>query len=404
MADVFVSYHKQDRARAEQAVASLTAHGYSVWWDERVTPMESWDKIVEREIRQAKCVLVLWTKSSVDSEWVRIEANFAKVARPAKLVQVRLEECDVPMNFSLIQHADAFAPALDPKLNLGWRRALEWVGLFVGARPANTEDVAEEEALKPAPAPKPRKRRVKRAASPPNFTSAPALQIRPLASGAAKPAIDPGALLDRFLGAASSIFKTRSFYTRALTLLAASVLIGAFVYAAVFSLYIENGSDFLRYSASLLLRLCVGAAIAFALFNAKRLDQRDAIILVVGYVGIYFTYRVLAVLFGALPTPPSEGAVSLTGDLAALGLLWMLAQHLGAMRPQRRWLAPILATGVIVFFAFGYAAAIDAEMTPPAGDTLTWGLFLGLSLVLEGVLMLTLLEPLRAAPEKEPKP
>lgn len=60
VADVFLSYKKEDRAKAERAVAALEAAGYSVWWDDDLTPRNSWDAEIEREIAAAKAVLVLW--------------------------------------------------------------------------------------------------------------------------------------------------------------------------------------------------------------------------------------------------------------------------------------------------------------------------------------------------------
>lgn len=394
MADVFVSYHKQDRAYAEAAVASLTAQGYSVWWDDRVTPMETWDKIVEREIAEARCVLVLWTRNSVDSDWVRIEANFAKMARPAKLVQVRLEECDVPINFSLIQYADAFEPTLDPARNPGWARALEWVGLFVGARPAMLEE---------APPPKPRKRRAKRAAAQPTPPPAeaahrPEASVRPIAAPIAAPAIDVAAMFDRGVAGVSRLFAASGFYSRAIVLAAIGAIVGALLYGAIVSAYVDGGPDLLRYLGSLSLRLAVGAGVAFALWRAGRLDPRGALILVIGYAaGVYTLYRALAGAFALLPSPPSEATASFIGDVLALAALWLIARFLGAMTRPRRWLGPILTSAAVVVFAFGMAAAIDNEMAPSPYEAGTWAVILALSLFLEALVLLTLLEPVRAA-------
>ncbi len=152
MADIFVSYQKADRALAQRVVAALSHAGYSVWWDDRLTPAENWDRMIEREIARAKCVLVLWTARSVESEWVRIEANVAKNARPAKLVQVRLEECEVPIAFSLTQFADLFERRFDASAP-GWAKALEWVALYAGpGRPAMGEVLGAAAPVSPPPA------------------------------------------------------------------------------------------------------------------------------------------------------------------------------------------------------------------------------------------------------------
>jgi len=68
MADVFLSYSKADRALAQSVVRELESLGFSVWWDDRLTPNESWDRLIEDEIEDAKVVLVLWTATSVRSD------------------------------------------------------------------------------------------------------------------------------------------------------------------------------------------------------------------------------------------------------------------------------------------------------------------------------------------------
>jgi curved DNA-binding protein CbpA len=147
MADVFLSYKKDDRAIAEAAVAALERAGYSVWWDERLTPLEHWDRLIEQEIEAAKAVLVLWTARSVESDWVRIEANYG--AEHAKLIQVRVGGCKTPLAYSMLQRAD-----LDENSDFSgsaWRKALDWIALLTGrgAETAATDkNAAGESAVK----------------------------------------------------------------------------------------------------------------------------------------------------------------------------------------------------------------------------------------------------------------
>ncbi len=104
MADVFVSYKKEDRALAETVIAALNADGYSAWWDDRLVPAEHWDEKIEREISTARAVLVLWTPLSVKSQWVRSEAEFGK--KHNKLAPAMLRGCDLPLAFSQVQAVD----------------------------------------------------------------------------------------------------------------------------------------------------------------------------------------------------------------------------------------------------------------------------------------------------------
>ncbi len=126
MAQVFLSYQKRDRALAERVSEALRARGISVWWDQDVTPRESWDRILEREIMAAAFVLVLWTKHSVESEWVRIEAHYAaRECKPGKLVQARVGDCDIPLAYRLIQYVELEPDR--PEASEGWPTLLWWL-------------------------------------------------------------------------------------------------------------------------------------------------------------------------------------------------------------------------------------------------------------------------------------
>ena len=50
LADIFVSYSRQDKARVAPLVAALEAEGWSVWWDPEITPGEEFDALISREL------------------------------------------------------------------------------------------------------------------------------------------------------------------------------------------------------------------------------------------------------------------------------------------------------------------------------------------------------------------
>ena len=56
MADVFVSYKREDVATARTVVTRLRAEGRSVGWDDGLSPHEAWDTAIEREIAAARVV------------------------------------------------------------------------------------------------------------------------------------------------------------------------------------------------------------------------------------------------------------------------------------------------------------------------------------------------------------
>lgn len=81
MADVFISYKREDRKRIEPLAQALERQGYTVWWDLEILPSQKFERQIKRELDAARCVIVVWTDRSVAddgmyaSDWVQIEAN-----------------------------------------------------------------------------------------------------------------------------------------------------------------------------------------------------------------------------------------------------------------------------------------------------------------------------------------
>ena len=101
--DIFLSYDHDDIDRVSTLVQQLTAAGWKVWWDRGILPGQTWDEVISRYLKAARCVVVVWTRDSVKSDWVRIEANNGR-ERDA-LVPVRLDEVELPLAFQLVQTA-----------------------------------------------------------------------------------------------------------------------------------------------------------------------------------------------------------------------------------------------------------------------------------------------------------
>ena len=104
MADVFVSYARTDKARVAPIVAAVEAQGWTVWWDPEIAAGQQFDDQIEAELGKARCVVVIWTRTSVVSRWVRGEAREA--ADRGILVPVRFDEARLPMDVRALHTTD----------------------------------------------------------------------------------------------------------------------------------------------------------------------------------------------------------------------------------------------------------------------------------------------------------
>jgi hypothetical protein len=104
VADVFVSYAAEDRDRAAKLSTALIELGWSVWWDRRIIAGQTFDQVIEQELDAARSVVVLWSKHSIESEWVKNEA--AAAAERDVLVPAAIDKVRLPLEFRRRQTAD----------------------------------------------------------------------------------------------------------------------------------------------------------------------------------------------------------------------------------------------------------------------------------------------------------
>jgi hypothetical protein len=102
--DVFLSYAAADRLIAERLANVLRARGWAVWWDRRIPPGKTWADVIEYAITGSRCVIVLWSKASVASQWVKKEARFAESKEC--LIPAAIEAVGIPFEFNHLQAAD----------------------------------------------------------------------------------------------------------------------------------------------------------------------------------------------------------------------------------------------------------------------------------------------------------
>jgi TolB-like protein len=103
MADIFVSYKAEDRARVSPMVEALKSEGFSVWWDAHIAGGEAWRETIETELHAAKCVIVVWSVMSVGAmgRFVRDEATRAQ--RREAYLPILIDPVDLPLGFGETQ-------------------------------------------------------------------------------------------------------------------------------------------------------------------------------------------------------------------------------------------------------------------------------------------------------------
>lgn len=104
MADIFISYAREDRAFTQLLASRLEEHGWSVWWDRRIPTGKRFEKVIEEELHKAGCVIAVWSRHGVASDYVREEA--ADGRDRSILLPVFAEAVDAPFGFRGIQAAD----------------------------------------------------------------------------------------------------------------------------------------------------------------------------------------------------------------------------------------------------------------------------------------------------------
>lgn len=104
MADVFLSYKREDEARAAKLAAALGQAGLDVWWDRDIPPSAPWEATIEHNLAAAKAVIVCWSPAAVASENVRSEARVAR--QDGRLIQIFLKLCEPPLFFGERQGID----------------------------------------------------------------------------------------------------------------------------------------------------------------------------------------------------------------------------------------------------------------------------------------------------------
>ena len=97
MAKIFLSYAREDVDSAKRLAEAVGDAGHDVWWDRHIQGGSRFTAEIDRALKDAEVVVVLWTDASVESAWVQDEA--AEGRDTGRLVPVSLNGCRPPLGF-----------------------------------------------------------------------------------------------------------------------------------------------------------------------------------------------------------------------------------------------------------------------------------------------------------------
>lgn len=139
MSYVFLSYSREDLESAARLKQLLADEGIDVFWDQDLLFGEDFRVIIQDRLEGAACVLVLWCKSSVNSDWVPKEAEEGRKRRT--LIEVRVEDCTPPLPFP-VNHAADMTQWAQGKGDANIRRLLTSVTKRVSAKTPPEADMS----------------------------------------------------------------------------------------------------------------------------------------------------------------------------------------------------------------------------------------------------------------------
>jgi hypothetical protein len=134
MADVFLSYKRDERAAIETIASRLRDLGLTVWFDASMSAGETFNDEIDREARAAKAVLVCWSPGARESRWVKAEAMIGfEQDKLAAAYVAGPDEFSAPTPFNTIHAEDLRAWLAAPSdTHSGWKSVLRRLGRLGG--------------------------------------------------------------------------------------------------------------------------------------------------------------------------------------------------------------------------------------------------------------------------------
>lgn len=133
MIDVFISWSRADKHAARHFAEAVKGLGYGVWWDEKLPAHLSHEEAIVEQAGAARAVIVLWSRGSAQSKWVRAEAECARDRQT--LIQVSLDDAAPPAPFDGLETSSIRGWTGETD-HPGWGRVQARLATLCGARQA----------------------------------------------------------------------------------------------------------------------------------------------------------------------------------------------------------------------------------------------------------------------------
>ncbi|HET7606060.1 MAG TPA: TIR domain-containing protein [Sphingomicrobium sp.] len=104
MARIFLSYARDDVEAARSLASCISEAGHDVWWDRHLHGGSRFASEIDRALKEAEAVVVIWSPQSIDSAWVQDEAGEGRDS--GRLVPVSLGSAKPPLGFRQFQTID----------------------------------------------------------------------------------------------------------------------------------------------------------------------------------------------------------------------------------------------------------------------------------------------------------
>jgi formylglycine-generating enzyme required for sulfatase activity len=104
MSDIFLSYDSKDLDRVKVLAEALESQGWTVFFDRTTTPGETQRHFINKEIDECRCMVVVWSTHSINSNLVKVEADIGLNRKI--FIQLLLDQVIPPLEFGFIQAAN----------------------------------------------------------------------------------------------------------------------------------------------------------------------------------------------------------------------------------------------------------------------------------------------------------